>query len=54
MSPESKDVEKVEKVAEEKAPEETPAFEGSLSDAPFMPAPDGHDVTKNVLEEKSE
>lgn len=32
--------------------EDQPVFEGSLSDAPFMAAPDGHDVTKNALDPK--
>ncbi|HEV8482683.1 MAG TPA: hypothetical protein VGV87_03910 [Blastocatellia bacterium] len=31
---------------------DVPAWEGSLSDKPFMPAPDGHDVMKNALEGK--
>lgn len=38
-----------EKKSEQKESAEKPAWEGSLSDAPFMPAPDGHDVTKDAL-----
>lgn len=48
MADEKKQAEKQATAPE--AAEEKPAWKGSLSDQPFMPAPDGHDVKKDALE----
>ena len=47
MTPDEKKDEAVRKVQEEQ-----PAWEGSLSDVETPPAPDGHDIHTNALEEK--